>query len=224
MDRYKRLLRHLPVLIGIVLTLVIVLAVYILQDQFQKPAQQKKQVQQITMIQPPPPPPPPPPEQKTPEPEPEPEKMPEPEPEKEPEPAPEEAEQPPGEELGVDAEGSAGADGFGLMGKKGGRGLLGGTTGSAILWYGGQVKQGIEEALQNKVTDSRLRKSAYTIYLNIWVEADGHIGRIELADSSGKPEIDQAIREALPTMQFTLPKAPPENMPQPLKIRVTSRI
>ncbi|MGZ8181912.1 MAG: TonB family protein [Methylobacter sp.] len=223
MDKYKRWLRNLPLLIGIVLTLVIAVAVYFLQDMFQKPAQTKKQVQQITMIQPPPPPPPPP-EQKPPEPEPEPEKLPEPEPEKEPEPAPEESEQPAGEELGVDAEGGAGSDGFGLIGKKGGRGLLGGTGGSAILWYGGQVKRSLEEVLQNKLANTSAGASAYTVQLNIWIASDGSVNRVELASSSGKPDVDQAIRAALPSVRFSLPKPPPENMPQPLKIRVTSRI
>ena len=224
MTTYQHWLRHLPVIIGLVLAVAIAVAVYYLQDMFQKPAQPKKQMQQITMIQPPPPPPPPPPpEVKPPEPEPEPEKLPEPEPEPEPTPEPE-PEQPAGEELGVDAEGSAGADGFGLIGKKGGRGLLGGSGGSAILWYGGQVKRSLEDALQKKLADSSARATAYTAQLNIWIAADGSVSRAELATSSGKADVDQALRAALPTLRFSLPKPPPANMPQPLKIRVTSRI
>ncbi|MFZ2449586.1 MAG: energy transducer TonB [Methylovulum miyakonense] len=223
LPKHQRWLRNLPLIIGIVLALAIAVAVYFLQGLFPKPAQPKKQMQQITMIQPPPPPPPPP-EVKPPEPEPEPEKMPEPEPEKEPEPAPEEAPEPAGEELGVDAEGGAGSDGFGLVGKKGGRGLLGGTGGSAILWYGGQVKRGLEEELQRVLADSPARKAAYSVQLQVWVNADGSVNRAELASSSGKPEVDQAIRAALPSLHFSLPKAPPENMPQPLKVRVTSRM
>jgi protein TonB len=224
MDKYKRWLRNLPLLIGLVLTVLIAVAIYFLQDRFQKPAQVKKQVQQITMIQPPPPPPPPPPEQKPPEPEPEPEKIQEPEPEKAPEPTPEQADEPAGEELGVDAEGGAGSDGFGLVGKKGGRGLLGGTGGSAILWYGGQIKRGLEDELQRVLADSPARKAAYTVQLSVWVNSDGSVNRAELAGSSGKPDVDQAIRAALPGLRFSVSKAPPENMPQPLKVRVTSRL
>lgn len=221
MDRYRRWLRNLPLLIGVVLTLLIALGVYFLQDRFQKPAQPKKQTQQITMVQMPPPPPPPPPEQKPPEPEPE--KLPEPEPEPDPEPTPEPAEQPAGEELGVDAEGAAGGDAFGLLGKKGGRSLLGGGGGSAILWYGGQVKRGLEDALQRLLPEAA-RKYAYAIELKVWVNADGGVNRAELVSASGKPEVDQAIRSVLPDLQFTLPKPPPENMPQPLTVRVVSRI
>ncbi len=223
MDKTKRWLRNLPLIIGIVLAVVIALGVYFLQGMFPKPAQSKKQMQQITMIQPPPPPPPPP-EIKPPEPEPEPEKIPEPEPEKEPEPAPEPDEQPAGEELGVDAEGAAGADGFGLLGKKGGRGLLGGSGGSTILWYGGQVKRGLEEELQRLLADSPARKADYSVQLQVWVNPDGSVNRAELAVASGNPEVDKALREALPNLRFSLPKAPPEDMPQPLLVRVTSRM
>ncbi|TAN49944.1 MAG: energy transducer TonB [Methylococcaceae bacterium] len=224
MNRSRRWLNHLPLLIGIALTLLIALAVYLLQDTFRKPAQAKKQIQQVTLVQLPPPPPPLP-ETKPPEPEPEPEKLPEPEPEPEPEPAPEPADEPVGEELGLDAEGGAGADGFGLMGKKGGRGLLGGSGGSAILWYGGQVKRGLEEALQQQLpADSGARQAAYTVQLNVWVSGDGSVERAELSGSSGKPEVDAALRAALAGVRFSLPKAPPPNMPQPLKVRVISRM
>ncbi len=223
MDKTKRWLRNVPLITGIVLAVVIALGVYFLQGMFPKPAQPKKQMQQITMIQPPPPPPPPP-EIKPPEPEPEPEKIPEPEPEKEPEPAPEPDEQPAGEELGVDAEGAAGADGFGLLGKKGGRGLLGGSGGSTILWYGGQVKRGLEEDLQRLLADSPARQAAYSVQLQVWVNPDGSVNRAELAVPSGNAEVDKALRAALPNVRFSLPKTPPDNMPQPLQVRVTSRM
>lgn len=221
MERYKRWLRNVPLIIGLILTLVIVVVVLWLQNSFQKPAQVKKQTQQITLVQPPPPPPPPP--EEKPPPEPEPEKLPEPEPEKEPEPAPEPDQQPAGEELGVDAEGGAGSDAFGLLGKKGGRGLLGGSGGSAILWYGSQVKQGLEQALQDKLVDSSINRAAYSVLLSVWIAADGSISRTELTGSSGKPDIDRVIVNVLPTIRFSLAKPPPETMPQPIKIRVTSR-
>ena len=217
----QQILKKLPVLIGVVLTLLIALGVYFLQGMFEKPLQAKKQIQQITMIQPPPPPPPPPPEQKPPEPEPE--KMPEPEPEKEPEPAPEEAQEPPSEQLGVDANGAAGGDDFGLVGKKGGQSLLSGTGGSAILWYGGQVKKSLDDQLQN-LLEGIAREHSYNVQLNIWISQNGQIERSELANSSGNVEVDNAIKQMLPKLRLALDKAPPENMPQPLKIRVTSRL
>ncbi|MEQ1622072.1 MAG: TonB C-terminal domain-containing protein [Methylococcales bacterium] len=217
----KKWLRHVPVTIGILLAVIIGVAVFFLKDKFQKPVQTKKMVQQVTIIQPPPPPPPP--EVKPPEPEIKEEKIPEPEPEKEPEPAPEEAEQPPGEELGVDADGSAGADGFGLVGKKGGRGLLGGTGGSKILWYGGQVKKKLEEELYALLPEVA-RKASFVASINIWVGADGRVARAELVNVSGKQDVDEAIRKILPNLHFQLQNTPPESMRQPIKIKVTSRI
>lgn len=221
MDKRKRLLRYLPHAIGVVLTLIIAVALYVVQGKFDRPVQPKKQIQKITMIQPPPPPPPPP-EEKPPEPEEE--KIEEPEPEDEPEPTPDESDEPAGEELGLDADGAAGSDGFGLLGKKGGRGLLGGGGGSAILWYGGQVKRGLEEDLQRLLADSSARRNRYTVQLNVWLGPEGKVSRAELAGGSGKQDVDSAIEAALPRLKFSVGKPPPENMPQPLKIRVTSRL
>lgn len=220
MDKYKQALRNLPIVIGVLLVVIIGIVVYWLQSQFEKPIQAKKQVQQITVIQPPPPPPPPP-EVKPPEPEPE--QVPE--PENEPEPEPEEpAETPPGEELGVDAEGGAGSDGFGLLGKKGGSGLLGGSPGSVIIWYGGQVKRALEQDLQTILSEMPAAKTDFNVLIAVWIGSDGRISRAELQNSSGKPEVDALIRSALPRLKFSVGKVPPENMPQPIKIRVTSKI
>lgn len=216
-------LRRLPVLLGIAFSLLIVLGVWLLKDNFHKPPQTKKVVQQITMIQPPPPPPPPP-EIKPPEPEIKEEKIEEPIPDKEPEPAPEEANEPPAAELGLDANGTAGSDGFGLAARKGGRSILGGTPGSSILWYGGQIKRQVEDNLQNLLNDTAAMKNGYSVIVNVWVGPDGRITRGELAAGSGKADVDQAIRAALPKLRASIGKAPPDNMPQPVKIRLTSRV
>ena len=214
-------LRRMPVLLGIAFSLLIVVAVYFLQDIFKKPPQTKKVVQQITMIQPPPPPPP---EQKPPEPEVQEEKIEEPQPEQEPEPTPEQADEPPAAELGLDADGAAGSDAFGLAAHKGGRSILGGGGGNAIIWYGGQIKRQLEDSLQTLLADTPAAKSSYTVEIDVWVDAAGHIQRSELAAGSGKTDVDQAILGALPKIKAGIGKAPPENMPQPIKIRLTARI
>lgn len=222
MNKSKEFIRYLPLAAGVVLVLLIAVGVYFVKDMFQKPAQVKKQVQQITILQPPPPPPPPPPEIKQPEPEIKEEKIEEPEPE--PEAKEEEAEAPPGEELGVDAEGGAGGDAFGLVGKKGGRGLIGGGGGNAILWYGGQLSKGVEKELERLLETGKARQAGYSVVLSIWVADDGKVSRAELNSSSGKPEVDAEIKSALVRLSLSLQTPPPEDMPQPLKIRFTSRI
>lgn len=223
MDKKKQLLRYLPLAAGLVLTLLIAVFVFFVKDLFQKPAQSKRQIQQVTILQPPPPPPPPP-EIKPPEPEIKEEKIVEPEPEKEPDKAPEESEAEPSEQLGIDGEGGAGSDGFGLAARKGGHSLLGGSPGSTILWYGGQIKRGLEDELQNLLADSEARKAGYSVVLAIWVGTDGRVSRAELSGGSGKSEVDQAIKNALPKLRLGLLKPPPENMPQPVRVRITSRI
>jgi periplasmic protein TonB len=223
MNKKNAWLRRLPVIVGAVFCLSILVAVYLLKDKFQKPPQTKKIVQQVTMIQPPPPPPPPP-EQKPPEPEVEEAKIEEPEPEQEPEPAPEESNEPPAEELGLDADGSAGADGFGLAARKGGRSILGGSGGSSIIWYGGQIKRLVEDGLHNLLSETDAIKTDYVVVVSVWIGQDGQVTRSELSSSSGKPDVDTALRTALTKLRLALGKAPPENMPQPVKIRLTSKV
>ena len=214
---YKRYMRYLPVAIGVGLILVVMLVVYVFRDAFQKPVSTKKQVQQITVLQPPPPPPPPPPEQKPPEPEIKEEKIEQPE---EPEPEPEQAEEPPpGDNLGVDGEGGAGSDSFGLVGKKGGHGLIGG-GGNAIVYYGQQIQRQLADALQRSLND-KVKSQKFSAIASVWIAADGRVTRAELSGSSGQVDVDDALKSALSGMRLTL-KAPPENMPQPLKIRIRS--
>jgi len=218
MNKKHLFIRYLPVAVGIVLVIAIGIGVYLLQDLFGKPVQTKKRIQQITVIQPPPPPLPPP-EQKPPEPEPEPEKIEEPEPEPELE-QPEANEEPPGEDLGLDADGGAGSDAFGLVGKKGGRGLIGGGGGNAMIWYGQQLQREISEGLQRTLSD-KARGKRYSVIASVWVGSDGAISRAELSSGSGIAEVDEALRTALSALRLKL-KAPPENMPQPVKIRIRS--
>ncbi len=172
-------------------------------------------VQQISIIQPPPPPPPP---EVTPPP-PEEEKVEIPEPETEPEPVAEDEsdEPPPGEDLALDADGVAGSDGFGLRARKGGRGLLGG--GDANRWYAGIVQNDLQRLLAGI---DELRQGRYSIIVRIWLDEDGRLTRSELVDSSGDAGLDTAIREALES-EARISQAPPSELPQPIKLRISSR-
>lgn len=215
-------LRRLPVLMGIAVVLLLVLAVYLLKDQFQKQPQTKKMVQQIAMIQPPPPPPP---EQKPPEQEIKEEEIEEAqsEPEPEPEPSPEQADEPPAEALGLDADGTAGNDGFGLAAHKGGRSILGGGGGNASIWYGGQVSRYVEDGMQSLLADTPAMNAEYLVTVDVWISPDGRISRSELSSGSGKADVDQALRGALARLRASIGKPPPDSMPQPIRIRLSSR-
>mgnify|MGYP000324332616 CR=1 FL=1 len=181
----------------------------------------------ITLVKPPPPPPPPPEE------EPPPPEVEEEEELIEPEPEPQEAmddssdEPPAGENLGVDAEGGAGGDSFGLVGKKGGRSLIGGGLGSSALlrkyaWY--------TRLLQNQVRDEmrRLLKETggvpdgnYKVKVRIFLDDSGRVIDFRLLGSSGNERMDQALLDALPGIVLSEP--PPPDMPLTMDLRISAK-
>lgn len=209
--------RHIPKIVG---TLVVVavsgLMVYFVKGFLDAPATPpKKGPQQITLLTPPPPPPP---LEKPPEPEVEEVKIEEPEPLDE---MPEEAadEAPAGEELGVDAEGGAGGDGFGLIGRKGGRGLLDG-AGNPFMYYASQLQRQIEDALLDA---EDVRRKSYSVKVVVWLKPDGRVLRAELESSSGSVDIDTSLVQAITGVRTTS-QSPPPGMPQPIRMRISSRL
>jgi protein TonB len=178
----------------------------------------KQSLQQITLIKPPPPPPPPP--EKPPEPvvkeeiklsEPEPEPM-------------DQADEPsPGPDLGVDAEGTGSGDGFGLVGKKGGADLIGGSKGNPWAWYDAIVNDAVNSAFQDALAREKgLKDKTYKVIVKVWIDAGGKVSRIALVDKTGDQKVDDLLKDVLENLR-ALREGPPADMPQPLKIRVTSR-
>ncbi|MGE0486286.1 MAG: TonB C-terminal domain-containing protein [Gammaproteobacteria bacterium] len=217
MARDRGLKRHLPVAGGLAMIGVVGYGLWtFVQNSGGVQAPVVPEVQQISIVVPPPPPPPPPPLEEPP-PEPEVQEVDVPEPEPEPmDDVAEADEAPPGEELGLDAEGVAGADGFGLKAKKGGRGLLGGDP---HKWYAGLVQRDLQSALSNI---DAIRQGRYTIVLEIWVAPDGTIENSELVRGSGDAGIDSALTAALDG-GMRMSKSPPDDLPQPIRLRISSR-
>jgi protein TonB len=182
-----------------------------------EPVKMERKIQTITLLTPPPPPPPP--EVKPPEPEVKEEvKIDEPEPVED---MPEQAsdEPPPGNDLGVDAEGGAGGDSFGLIGRKGGRGLLEG-AGDRFTYYASQLQRQIEDAL---LDNKEVRKRAYSVVAKVWLQSDGRVSRAKLASSTGSPEMDKQLIAVITDVP-SLAVAPPPDMPQPIRMRISSRL
>ena len=185
-----------------------------------KPAKRMK-LQQITLLRPPPPPPKPP-EEKPPEPEVKEEvKI------DQPEEQPEQEEQapPPGPDLGVDAEGAGEGDSFGLVGKKGGTDLIGsgGPAGNPWAWYDAIVNEAVNSAFQNALSrEKELKHKNYKVIVKVWVDAGGQVTRSSLVEGTGDERVDKILKDVLRDMR-ALRDGPPADMPQPLKIRVTSR-
>jgi hypothetical protein len=174
---------------------------------------QQPLIQQISIVQPPPPPPPP----KTEEP-PEPEmqdvNIEEPEPESL-------AEQDNLDDLlddalGLDAEGTAGGDAFGLQGKKGGRGLVGSDPNA---WYAGVLQRDIQAALSG---DDAVRKGNYSVIVRIWLDDEGFIEDSELLGSTNDAALDDALKRVL-SSRLRISQAPPGDLPQPIRLRISSR-
>ncbi len=206
---------YLPLIIGgLILLGAIGLIVYFISTMEDKPKKKERAIQAVTLTPPPPPPkvePPPPqePEQKI-------EEQVEPEPEKLPD-VPDEA---PARDLGLDAEGTAGSDNFGLAARKGGNGLFGGGGGNPFAWYGNLIKNDIMGILAEK---DDLRRKGYTAILKLWVETDGTIKKIELARGSNDAAIDDLLIKTISKYQ-KINESPPPGMEQPIKLKITSKI
>ncbi len=217
MDKHKHFRVYVPRIIAGLLTVLIIYGVVTFIQGFIKdqPEKKQKKIQPITLLKPPPPPPPPP-KQEAPPPEPEIEEKIE-ELEPEPENLPDVSDEAPAESLGLDAEGGAGSDGFGLAARKGGRSLL---AGNPNAWYAGVVKNVVLEVMMDR---DELRRRAYTAYISLWLGLDGSVLRYKLYRSSGNQQIDDVILAVLGNLQ-SVGEAPPAGMKQPLKLKITSKL
>ncbi len=175
--------------------------------------QQPKIVQEVHLIRPPPPPPP---EEKPPPPPPE-EKVVTPQDQPKPDPTPDN-QPPPSQNLGLDAEGGAGGDAFGLVGNKGGRDLVGGGGGSAATWYGNLIKNDLMERLS---ADKDLRAGNYQVQVRVWFNKDGTVVRTALVKSTGSRERDRSIESILSSFS-QISQPPPAGVPSPYTLTVVS--
>ena len=120
-------------------------------------------------------------------------------------------------DLGVDADGTGSGDGFGLRAKKGGRDLL---EGGPFGWYGSLLGADIQDSL---VARKRLRQVKYTAVLDLWISRDGRIEKVELVRTSGNRDLDTTLRMAVAEVG-KVREPPPAEMPQPVRVQVTSRL
>jgi periplasmic protein TonB len=205
--------RYVPAVAG---TLIVVLVVGVLIWFIKgfldhKPSGPTRAVEQkITMIRPTPPPetppPPPPPE----------EKIEQPVEQAEPEQAPEQADAAPAEQLGLDADGAAGADGFGLAARKGGRDLVGNGT-APFRWYTNLIQSRLQECFSD---DERIRKGSYRANVKVRVSEDGRLEIVDLLGTTGNADKDAAIRSL---KKCSTGESRPLEMPQLATIQIVSR-
>ncbi|MCB5190612.1 TonB C-terminal domain-containing protein [Methylobacillus arboreus] len=97
---------------------------------------------------------------------------------------------------------------------------IGGSKGlSAYAWYTGKIKASIEAAIAEQ---KELAREQYRIVVQLWLAKDGQVEKIELVNGSGDQKKDELLRQALNSIK-RMPEAPPEDMPQPVKLRVTAK-
>lgn len=185
----------------------------------------KRQIQRVTLVKPPPPP-----KIK--------EKPPEPEIKKKEEIIEEQPEEqmeddlddamdddmPPGEDLGLDADGTGGADGFGLKANKGGRSMIGSGHGARSLlkryaWYTRMLQEEIREKV-NKYLENKEDIPGGKHKMQLWVQLDhdGNMLLFSISRSSGNVLVDDAVQKAI--IGFRVSEIPPEEMPKRLKLQV----
>jgi TonB family protein len=133
----------------------------------------------------------------------------------------------PGESLGLDADGVAGSDGFGLVSNRGGRALIGGDTGNSALlrkyaWYTQIIQDRIREHLQKQLDDDGgIPDGNLEATVRIVLDEMGQIKAFKIVDSSGSNNMDNAINVALRQVDIDMP--PPYDMPKSIKIKVSSK-
>ena len=168
-------------------------------------------VQVVQVIRPPPPPPPdqppPPPPEKTQEVLPK--DVPDPTPEQQPDQAPDQP-------LGVDADGSAGGDAFGLAARRGGSDLIGGTGTAPFAWYTNRMRDTIKDHLAAAPCTKSAKGSLST---RVLVGGDGRVKEIKLITSTGNARVDECVDKVLASIT-NIGDAPPVGMPEEVNLKV----
>jgi protein TonB len=215
----KSLRSRLPAIAGLLFLALFTAGVIWLVKGFIENAEppEKTRVQKISLVKPPPPKP----QEKLPEPE----KMEQPKEEVVQLDAPPTPDQPqdegppPGEQLGLDADGGAGSDGFGLAARKGGRDIttLGG-GGDRMAWFSKRISRQLEDELKRA---KGLQGKEYQVIAQLWFDVGGGVTRVRFDKGSGNTELDEALRREM--QGVTLREPLPEDLPQPVKLRVVSR-
>ncbi len=209
-----------PLLVGLAALALMAGGALALRAFLARPAEKGPGIHSIALINQPPPPPPKPPEKP-----PEPPKIKEEvkvdtpkDPPKADDPKP--ADKPAADKpLGLDADGAAGSDGFGLNANKGGQDIAGsGSGGGSGAYYSGLLQRAFFDALSR---NRKVLHDEFRVVVKIWLADDGHVTRADIVTGSGNAEVDQQIQVALMDMQ-PLHDVPPSAM-RTIQLRLSNR-
>jgi len=135
---------------------------------------------------------------------------------------------PAGDQLGLDAEGQAGGDAFGLAARKGGRSLLAGSGGgnlggSGLMgkynWYSQMVETEIRKIVMKHLDEKGgLPRGKLQALVRVSFDMNGTVTKYRIVGSSGNHKMDEAVNQSLKKLRISEP--PPEGMPRTMQIRV----
>jgi hypothetical protein len=138
---------------------------------------------------------------------------------------------PAGNDLGVDAEGGAGGDAFGLVGKKGGRAItLGGGGGgmnrlslmAKYGWYNQKIQEEIKKQVKKKMDqDGGMPKGKFQSVVKVVIDSRGMVIKYHIVTASGNSKIDAALQATLGEIRINEP--PPAGMPAGMTLKITSQ-
>lgn len=139
---------------------------------------------------------------------------------------------PAGADLGVDADGGAGGDGFGLVGRKGGRAITlggggggGGTNRLSLLskygWYSRKVQDEIKYKVRKQLEQDGVHKGKFEAVVRIVLDGRGSVVKYQILTPSGNDKMDSAVRTILGQIRVSEP--PPEGMPKGMTFRISSQ-
>ena len=138
--------------------------------------------------------------------------------------------------LGVDADGGAGSDGFGLAGRKGqGRDLLklgSGTGGGGgfdqggllrkFAWYTNHIQEDVRKRVRERLDrDGGIPKGRLEAQVEIVIDNKGVVVDFRIIRPSGNRSMDEAVKESLKVARINEP--PPQGIPRKMNIRITSQ-
>jgi TonB family protein len=136
---------------------------------------------------------------------------------------------PAGDALGVDADGKAGSDAFGLVGRKGGRSLLDGGDGlgkfslqSKYAGYTQVVQTTIRKKVMKRLDDEGgIPKGKFEVAVRLHLDSAGAVIDYRIVGSSGNHRIDEAVKQVLDN--FKVKDPPPDGMPQKMIFKIMAQ-
>ncbi|HTP64749.1 MAG TPA: TonB C-terminal domain-containing protein [Geobacteraceae bacterium] len=137
---------------------------------------------------------------------------------------------PAGSDLGVEGEGGAGGDAFGLVGKgkKGHDITLGGGGGGNRLslmakygWYTQKIQEEIKKEVKKKLDlDGGIPKGKFQTVVKITLDARGNILKRQIVGGSGNSKMDDAVLATLGEIRVS---EPPTGMPSVMTLKISSQ-